>query len=157
RAPGRWAGPAGDRAAVGIVAFLADPRAICTIVVVAGPAARRDVSGHAGMAPPARPVAAGFVHRGRPALGRCIDPGIPRAVPGRGLTRPDLDRAYVPPGIQDTLAGGRSPDQPGSQSSDAEASRPTDAAADGARSAGGARRGSLRPDRWRALVRRGIH
>ena len=70
------------------------------LVAVAGPAAGRDVPGHAGVAAHARRPEAGPVRRRGPALGRRVHPGVPGAVPRRGPARPILTLLTFRPEFQ---------------------------------------------------------
>src|SRR6516165_10166820 len=98
-------GATGDHAAVGVAAVAADAGPLSPALPVAGPAEGRNVPGDAGLAAHAGRPQADPVRRRGPALGRCVHPGVPGAVPRRGPARLDPHPSHLLPRVPDALAG----------------------------------------------------
>ena len=118
---------------------------------------RGNISRAAPMAARLLGPAAGPFRRRGPALDRRVDPGIPQPIHRRRVARSHPDRAHLPPGIQDAMAGGGSPDEPRPESPHAPPGRRVDAERNGQARAGFAGRANLPAHRRRAAARRGVH
>ncbi len=123
-----WAGPAGDRAALGVAAVAADHATGSRRCRCPRPRQREETFRRWSMAAGPRRAAADSAHRRGLALGGCLDPGVPGAVYCRGIARPNSHSVDLPSRISDAVAGSRSPDQPGLEPADATPGRRVDAA-----------------------------
>ncbi len=138
--PGRIRpGHAGHCAAVRVAPLVTPRRSLPFPRTIAGAGAGGNIPGPSRLAASILRPQTCVVHRRGPALGRRVHAGVPWAIRGRGSARQHSDCAHVSPRISDSLAGGRPPDQPGTEPAHSAPGQRGDADEDGGRRAGRAR------------------